>query len=83
MGTGRGKTGSERRTGDEVIFSEFGQMTTSGNNDKVEILPVKEKGESFLRKQAWDYFNTHASQRMDDFQFLRCVVIFDDDELLR
>jgi hypothetical protein len=30
---------------------------------------VKEKEESFLRKQAWDYFTTHASQRMTIFNF--------------
>lgn len=30
---------------------------------------MNEKEESFLRKQAWDYFNTHASQRMTSFNF--------------
>jgi len=27
------------------------------------------KQDSFLRRQAWDYFNTHASQRMTIFNF--------------
>ena len=30
---------------------------------------MKEKEDSYLRKQAWDYFNVHASQRLAIFNF--------------
>ncbi len=30
---------------------------------------MKEKEDSYLRKQAWDYFNIHSSQRMTTFNF--------------
>lgn len=30
---------------------------------------MKDKEQSFLQKQAWDYFSTHASQRMTSFNF--------------
>ncbi len=52
-----------------VISSKPDERSTSGNIDRLEILSMKEKEESFLRKQAWDYFNTHASQRMTIFNF--------------
>lgn len=34
-----------------------------------QVMARQNDGSSFLRKQAWDYFSTHASQRMSIFNF--------------
>ena len=42
-------------------------MTSLGQNDS---RPKGDKGDvSFLQRQAWDYFNTHAAQRLTIFNF--------------
>jgi hypothetical protein len=41
-------------------------MTKSEHNNLAED---EGEEESFLRKQAWDYFNTHAAQRLTIFNF--------------
>jgi hypothetical protein len=37
--------------------------------ERDDLSEAEEKEESFLRKQAWDYFNTHAGQRLTIFNF--------------
>jgi hypothetical protein len=51
------------------ILSASNWASLSQNTELVTLTRMGDKQESFLRKQAWDYFATHASQRMTIFNF--------------